>query len=201
MLFDIADAKATVIRMESQANTFANGRAVSEQILHLDLNGKAVALPVAVVSDGENVRIYHSTWPLTGGHKLRGPVLPATTIPLPDVIRDYQAALAAGDLEKIVATFEPDGEVREPSGGEFLYQGENEIRRIYQAMFQSGGGILLDHCTVTDDGVRCAIEYNVVQWGKHKLPPQCGMAVYERSGNGKLRAARIYDDVAPPAGA
>jgi hypothetical protein len=39
------------------------------------------------------------------------------------------------------------------------------------------GGIQLEHCTVTDDGVRCAVEYNCVRWGFMELPPQAGVAV------------------------
>jgi hypothetical protein len=51
---------------------------------------------------------------------------------------------------------------------------------------------------VTDDGVRCAVESNVVRWGSHDLPPQAGIAVYERGPDGLLAAARVYDDVEPP---
>jgi hypothetical protein len=51
---------------------------------------------------------------------------------------------------------------------------------------------------VTDDGVRCALEYNCVRWGGHDLPPQAGLGVYERGPDGLLAAARIYDDVEPP---
>jgi hypothetical protein len=50
-----------------------------------------------------------------------------------------------------------------------------------------------------DDGVRCAVEYNCVRWGVTELPPQAGVAVDERGISGLLAAARIYDDVAPPA--
>jgi hypothetical protein len=56
----------------------------------------------------------------------------------------------------------------------------------------------LDHCAVTDDGVRCALEYNYVCWGSHGLPPQAGIGVYERGPDGLLTAARVYDDVEPP---
>jgi hypothetical protein len=57
----------------------------------------------------------------------------------------------------------------------------------------------LDYCTITDDGVRCAIEYNATEWGASKLdPPECGLAVYERGKSGKLAAARVYEDVAWP---
>jgi hypothetical protein len=44
----------------------------------------------------------------------------------------------------------------------------------------------------------CAIEYNVVSWGRTELPPEAGVAVYVRGESGKLAAARIYDDVGPP---
>ena len=58
-------------------------------------------------------------------------------------------------------------------------------------------GIPLEHCTLTDDGVRCAIEYNCVRWGVSDILPQAGVAVYERGSSGLLSAARIYDDVEP----
>jgi limonene-1,2-epoxide hydrolase len=51
---------------------------------------------------------------------------------------------------------------------------------------------------VTDDGVRCAVEYNCVRWGSRDLPPQAGIGVYERGPDGLLAAARTYDDVEPP---
>jgi hypothetical protein len=53
---------------------------------------------------------------------------------------------------------------------------------------------------VTDDGVRCAVEYNCVRWGIHDLPAQAGLGVYERGADGLLAAVRAYDDVEPPAG-
>jgi hypothetical protein len=53
---------------------------------------------------------------------------------------------------------------------------------------------------VTDDGVRCAVEYNCVRWGSHDLPPQAGLGVCERGPDGLLTAVRVYDDVEPPAG-
>jgi hypothetical protein len=51
---------------------------------------------------------------------------------------------------------------------------------------------------VTDDGVRCAVEYNLVRWGSHDLPPQAGLAMYERGPGGLLAAVRVYDDIASP---
>jgi hypothetical protein len=53
---------------------------------------------------------------------------------------------------------------------------------------------------LTDDGVRCALEYNYDRWGSHDLTPQAGLGVFERAVGGLLAAARVYDDVEPVAG-
>ena len=53
---------------------------------------------------------------------------------------------------------------------------------------------------MTDDGVRCLLEYSCVRWGRHDLPPHAGFGVYECSPDGQLAAARVYDDVEPPVG-
>ena len=53
---------------------------------------------------------------------------------------------------------------------------------------------------MTDDGVRCALEFNCVRWGSHDLLPQAGIGVYERGPDGLLAAARVYDDIEPPTG-
>lgn len=54
---------------------------------------------------------------------------------------------------------------------------------------------------MTDDGVRCALEYNCVGWGGHGLPPQAGIGIYERSPGGLLAAVRVYDDIGVPVAA
>ena len=55
------------------------------------------------------LRIYFSTWPLTGGHANRPPLLqPDPDLREPDVVGEYQRALAAGDVEAVLAAFEPD---------------------------------------------------------------------------------------------
>ena len=181
-------------------------RTVEEVVLNLLTDdGRRVELPVAVVSDRNPdrtlkvIRVYHSTWPLTGEHRVRPPLLPADpNLHVEGVPGDYQRALAEGDLEGIVATFEPDGYAREPSGAAYLHRGIEALRDLYAHMFANVGGIELQHCTLTDDGVRCAIEYNCVRWGDTEIPPQAGVAVYERGAGGLLAAARIYDDVEPP---
>jgi hypothetical protein len=178
-----------------------------EAVLHLDGGEAPVALPVSVAADRVRdgylveLRLYYSSWPLTARHANRPPLLQPDPKPRErDVVAEYQQALATGDLDGIVGTFEPDGYAREPAGGRFIHQGHGALRDFYKQMFSNGGGITLQHCGVIDDGQACALEYNVVRWGKTELPPQAGIAVYVRGETGKLAAARIYDDVNPPIG-
>jgi hypothetical protein len=143
--------------------------------------------------------MYFSSWPLTGRHANRPPLLqPDPKVRESDVVGEYQRALATGDAAAIVAAFEADGYAREPAGGEHIHRGHDGLRAFYERLFSNDGGIPLEHCAVVDDGRACALEYNVVQWGKTELPPEAGMAVYVRGEKGKLAAARIYDDADPP---
>ena len=176
-------------------------RVVSEFDVRLSIGGGVVELPVAIVGDLSPddsrvtaLRIYHSSWPLEGGHQVRPPLLPHDrTLHLPDIVAEYHRALSAGDIDAIVATFEPQGHFREPSGGEFVFSGL-ALRDLMTSLL-STGGIGLEHCTTTDDGVACALEFNAVRFGPELLPPQAGIGVYERGASGRLRSARIYDDV------
>src|ERR687893_3152243 len=170
--------------VENVALTLSTTRTVEEVVLNLLADdGARVELPVAVVSDRNPertlkvIRLYHSTWPITGEHRVRPPLLPADpNLHAEGTPGDYQRALAEGDLEGIVATFEPDGYAREPSGGAYVHRGAEGLRTLYEHMFANGGGIGLEHCTLPDDGVRCAIEYNLVRWGLTDIPPQAGGA-------------------------
>jgi len=192
--------------VENVALTLTPTRTVEEVVLNLLADdGARLELPVAIVSDRNPdrtlkvIRVYHSTWPLTGEHRVRPPLLPAEpNLHAEGTPAEYQRALAEGDLEGVLATFEPDGYAREPSGAAYLHRGTEALRELYAHLFSNGGGIGLEHCTLTDDGVRCAIEYNGVRWGDTELPPQAGVAVYQRGSSGLLSAARIYDDVEPP---
>jgi hypothetical protein len=183
----------------------ARRRGCGEVILHLDREEGHVELPVATVADRADdgpineLRMYFSSWPLTGRHANRPPLLqPDPDARESDVVGEYQSALAAGDVDAIVATFEPDGYAREPAGGEHVHRTTSGLRLFYERLFSHGGGIPLEHCSVIDDGRACVLEYNVVRWGRTELQPQAGVAVYVRGESGKLAAARIYDDAYPP---
>jgi SnoaL-like domain len=193
------------VSVEDVGHVVLQGRGFEEVVLHLDGETGRVDLPLAIVADRlpdgliEELRIYHSSWPLTARHAIRPPVLqPDPELRESDVVAEYQRALAAGDVDAIVAAFEPDGYAREPAGGQHVHRGPDGLRAFYELLFSNGGGIPLQHCALIDDGRTCALEYNVVRWGETELPPQAGVAVYARGQSGKLAAARIYDDVDPP---
>ncbi len=192
-------------RNEIVASTVVGGRAVVELLAHLADDGREVAWPVAVVAespDDQSVifRTYCSQWPVDRRRHVRPPVLRPGPAHPGDVVGRYLAALAAGDAEAIVNTFAPDGYFREPIGPHFAHRGTPELRSFFTMYFSAGGGIGLQDCAVTDDGVRCALEYNCVRWGSHDLPPQAGIGVFERGPDGLLAAVRVYDDVESPVG-
>jgi limonene-1,2-epoxide hydrolase len=192
-------------RVETVACTVAGGRAVVELLAHLADDGRELAWPVAVVAESPDdrsvvFRSYFSLRAVDGQCHLRPAILKPGPAHPGDVVGRYQAALAAGDAEAVVATFEPDGYYREPVGPASAHRGARALGSFFTRCFSAGGGIGLQHCAVTDDGVRCALEYNCVRWGTHDLPPQAGIGVYERGPDGLLAAARVYDDVEPPAG-
>jgi hypothetical protein len=191
-------------RSETVAATYSGGRAVVELLAHVDVYGREMAWPVAVVAEAPDdlsvvFRSYCSQWPVAGRRELRPAILEPGPVHPGDVVDRYQAALKAGDAQAVTSTFGADGYYREPIGPHATHRGTAELRSFFARSFSAGGGIGLQYCAVTDDGVRCALEYNCVRWGSHDLPPQAGLGVYERGPDGLLAAARVYDDVEPPA--
>jgi hypothetical protein len=188
-------------RTEWVASTVTPGRAVGELVAHLTIDGREVPLPVAVVAERQHdraeFRVYYSQWPLNGAHTVRPPLLKDSGAEPKGWPGKYHTALTAGDADAIAEAFEPDGYMREPSGPQYVHQGK-DLHPFFSMFFSAGGGIKLEHCAITDDGTRCALEYNCVRWGTESIPPQAGIGVYERGASGKLVAARVYDDVQPP---
>jgi SnoaL-like domain len=180
---------------------------LGEVVLHVRGDAGPIDLPVAIVADKESdghideVRMYASSWPLVARHAHRPPLLqPDPDLREPDLVAEYLRALAAGDVEAVLATFEGDGYAREPAGGPCIHRGRGALRAFYTRLFSGGGGIPLERCQLIDDGHSCALEYNVVRWGRTELLPEAGVAVFVRGETGKLAAVRIYDDVSPALG-
>ncbi len=191
------------VRTDILAATSADGRAVVELLAHVRVDGQDVAWPVAVVAESPDersvvFRTYCSQWPVDGLRHVRPPILEPGSVRPSGIVGRYHAALDAGDAAAIVATFAPDGYVREPIGRESVHRGTTQLPAYFERCFSVGGGIDLQPCVVTDDGVRCVVEYDCVRWGRHGLPPQAGLGVYERGPDGLLAAARIYDDIVAP---
>lgn len=177
--------------------------ASAEYVLAITHDGNAVELPVHLVAELADdtitaLRVYHSTYPLTGQHLVRAPLVEPTPSLHPKPPVDvYEQAMTDGDPLALDALFEPDGYVREPAGASFKHQGPARLDEFYRPAF-SGGPVPLKLCTIIDDGAALAFEYVCDRWGPVRLPAQAGSAVYVRSHRGLLDAVRIYDDVAPP---
>jgi hypothetical protein len=195
----LADHRA---RTETVAATRVGRRAVVELLATVEENGREVPWPIAVVAESADedsivFRTYCSTLPHSGQRHLRPPILePGRHYP-DDVVGRYWAALHAGHADEIVETFLPDGCFRGPIGPDALHCGTDALRSFYLDCF-STGGIVLEPCALTDDGQRCALEYNCLRWGSDDLPPQAGLAVFERGAGELLAAVRVYDDVVRP---
>jgi limonene-1,2-epoxide hydrolase len=192
-------------RIDRVAATSVPGRAVVELLAHLEHDGQRVSWPVAVVAEcheetSVEFRTYCSQWPVDGRRHLRPPILEAGEVRLGGVVGAYVVALAAGDVDGVVGTFAATGYLQEPVGRPDTHRGAEELRSFFSRWFGAGGGITQQGCAVTDDGERCAVEYNCVRWGSHEVPPQAGLAVYERTPDGPLAAVRVYDDIEIPAG-
>ncbi len=189
-------------RIEPLHDTVTSMRVIHELLLYLDIDGRERELPVMLVADVEDdlvrdLRVYHSTWPLTGRHVVRPPLMQYGRAERPpEPVGAYHEALGRGDATAADEAFESDGCVREPAGGEWVYCGE--ARTKWYADILRLGPIALHLGTIADDGTTVVYEYMVDRWGADAIAPQAGAAAYERGPSGKLVSARIYDDVQPP---
>jgi hypothetical protein len=196
------------VTVEDVDRVLLEGRSFEDVVVHLDGAAGRVDLPVAIVADHrsggliDELRVYHSGQALTGRHTHRPPMLqPDPDLREPDVVAEYHRALAAGDVDGVVAAFEPDGYVCESASARDIHRGPADLRALHERLFSNGGGIAIEKCALVDDGRACALEYNIVRWGRTELSPQAGAAVYVRGASGRLAAARAYDDPDTPSSA
>lgn len=199
-----ADFKARGATVEVLATIESGLRCVAEIVVSLRHDGGVIRLPVVAVGDRGGrafraIRLYHSTWPLTGGHRVRPPLLVPPTAPVaqPAILGRYFAAIgAAADVAGVLRLFSAEGYVREPSGEAYRHTGASGRRAFYEAAL-ARGGVGLTHCTGTSAGRHFAIEYICDSWGTTRFAPQAGCAIYELADDGLIAAVRIYDDVNP----
>jgi hypothetical protein len=180
--------------VEPAETTVVPGRAVMELHGHATHDGRQRPWPVAIVADSHDdsvvFRSYFSRLPTEGQRFPRPAIFDSGSAKPGDVVGRHLQALEAGDIDAVLATFGPDGYLRETTGQ--THRGEDELR----AYLARVGRVGLEACVVTDDGARCALEFNCLRWGGRELSPQAGMAVYERGPDALLAAVRIYDDLA-----
>jgi ketosteroid isomerase-like protein len=167
------------VSVEDVERVVLTERGFEEVVLRVDGDAGRVDLPHALVadhhSDGrlDEVRLYFSNWPLTGRHINRPPILQADPeLRVSDVVAEYQQALSAGDVDAIVAAFEPDGYAREPAGGEHVHRGSGSLRAFYELLFSNDGGIPLEHCAVADDGRVFALETTSCAGARRSFRPK-----------------------------
>src|SRR4051794_29046443 len=115
----VADTRAWLaqhdVTVEDLGHVILEEHGFEEVVLHLQAETGPVDLPVAVVADHAagrltELRVYSSSWPLTGRHVVRPPLLQSDPdLRLHDAVGDYHRALASGDVEAAVAAFVTDG--------------------------------------------------------------------------------------------
>ena len=96
-----------------------------------------------------------------------------------DPVAQYLTALGKGDARLLEDAWPGEVVVYDPRVGEV--RGHRQLREF------------VSHNLSWLSGLHA-------RWGSHDLPPQAGLGVFERGPDGLLAAARVYDDVDPPAG-
>jgi hypothetical protein len=190
---------------EVLAFTTGSDRDVTEGTLTLTSEGNRVALPVAVVAERRperevEIRLYYSTKAIHGAPTTRAPLVPRDDeLAVPPPVALHLQALARGDVDGVIASFENGGTLRDPAGETYAKEGEGgSLRAFYEKHLGSrpagAPGVEVLKGARADDGRTCALEYTVTRLHGRDVSPQPGLAVYERGESGLLRTARLYHD-------
>ena len=188
-------------------------RDVTEGTLSLTFEGRRVQVPLAVVAERRperevEMRLYYSTKPIKGTRAVRSPLLPQDDeVAVPVQVAAQLDALSRADIGGVLASFEEGATLRDAAGETHVKKGDGgPLRAFYEKVVCAipaaaarpaarGTGIEVLKGARADDGRICALEYTVVRVHGKNVPPQAGLAVYERGETGLLRAVRIYEDV------
>ena len=189
-------------------------RDVTEGTLSLTFEGRRVQVPLAVVAERRperevEMRLYYSTLPIKGTRAIRSPLLPQNDeVAVPLQVAAQLDALSRADTDGVLASFEDGATLRDAAGRTDAREGRGDggpLRAFYESRRRAvnnggkggarGAGIEVLKGARADDGRICALEYTVVRVHGKNVPPQAGLAVYERGETGLLRAVRVYEDV------
>jgi hypothetical protein len=188
----LSDAVADPVSLVS-----APGRCVEEVALQLDVGGDRQEQGAAVVTEWDpgcrltSMRVYHSTWPLLSRF-VHLPVLPPDEPPtLPAFVADVEQARAAREVDVALEGYEADAEVCSFEGAPQLLRGRDQLRRLYAVPEVAGRTTTTTVCSVTDDGLTCAVEY-LRGHGDTPVPDEAGLTTYVRSPGGRIAAERRY---------
>lgn len=174
-----------------------------ESVVRFEFDGDPVEMFVAVAADRDarglydELRVYYRTVVIDPQRSIRQPLLqgsPDAAPPRGSTLARYMEALASGEVSTVLAMFEPDGSFL---GGE-LYDREALEATLYPQIFELGGGAVLEHCKLHDDGTTYVLEFNALTRGPLTNHPQAGIAIYERGPSGLIQSARVYDDIQDP---
>jgi len=160
-----------------------DGRTV-EEYLFFPADGHRPVLPVAIVFDGNEARIYSD-------HHLvehRAPILPVSEKAYElghsgEFFSGYFHHLASADLEGVMSDLEYDGYLQHSDGDRFR---ADRLREDFLKMFKANGGnIRIKYANFFDDG-RMRIMEVYMPSGRPAV------ACYERGETGRLAAIRLY---------
>ena len=190
-------------QFDKQSFTMGSDRDVTEGVLTLTFEGRRASVPVAIVAERRRereveMRLYYSTKPIKGTRAVRSPLLPQDDeVAVPPPVEAHLRALARGDVAGLSASFEKGATLRDAQG-DTHDKDSGSIDAFYKRLFgekAEGSGVEVLKGARADDGRTCALEYTVVRVRGRDIPPQAGLAVYERGESGLLRAVRVYEDV------
>jgi len=194
------------LRTQRLRITASEDRVSSEDILQVKNGKEWIQLPVGTVvckdadAGANELHVYYTQWPFSKSHTVRRALFPepGNKVQHTGQIRNFFMSLTSGDVDQALDCLEADIYMREGSGPPYVHWGTENVRQYFVGLFVEGAPMIRGE-TLTDDG-RCAVmEFTVFGWNGTEWNPdlhQAGLAVYQRSTEGRIQSIRIYDDVA-----
>lgn len=209
---------ATVESLTTTHSTQADGYVGTELELRLSIDGKPRKLSIVAVSDVgadsrfERTRLYYRRAHIDGRQHYRDRVLQEEIHAQFDpIIERYQKTLLERNTEDFIATFAEDGYFDGHGGpvdhteglvdlslgqGMGVYVGRDELYRGIGQMMDIGKADSpkgrLEHVNAFSDETTTVLEFNILRPEENHV--HAGVACYEISPDGLLRAARVYDE-------